>query len=518
MLVNLRNNLFSPVLLLGMVLTVVCYLFSKQPDYMMLLTIAQLLFVPAMLKMVVPLRKGEDAILVVMMIAVTMLHWWSDGGIAIVLALVYLCYTAFVALQGVKRFLQRGFTNIAEIAIDVGLVYLFVGGLWFFAFTAQIDTGFTPLITWLTGIHFHYSACLLAISVGLFGRLHQSKWYNALVVILLAGPMLVAIGITFSTIVEVVSVVLYIVAIYWLFILAMKTRFPGGQRLFLCISYGAVCVTILWSLLYAFGNLIGTSIVGIPDMLKFHGFFNCVLFGGVGVFAWALVVPKSAQSVYTFPVSKIRGKLAETGVEHPGLVDDLSDYVDTSKLPLAISHFYEQTHKYKLTASVQWSTWFKPFAFIFQGISRWMQQLNLPFSSQPIEMTGAIVQVDEQLDGRKSPRAWIRKMEGQTIFVAIYSQHTTAQTTYMNIALPLPFSTMIGVLYLFEENGELHLTSKHTEDAGIYLAIRDFLFKLPLHEHFTITATRETSMTAIHTMRIFGLPFLRIDYEIERAV
>ena len=516
MLVNLRNNLYSPVLLLGMMLTVICYFFSPQPDYLLMLTVAQLVFVPAMLKMVVSLNKVGNVIIIVMMLAVSMLHWWPDGGIAITLALVYVLYTAFVALQGVKRFLHRGFTNIAEIAIDIGLIYLFVGGLWFFASIANIDTGFTPIITWLTGIHFHYSAFLLATSIGFLGRLHQSKWFTASVVILLAGPMLVAIGITFSTIIEVVSVVLYILAIYSLFIIAVKTKLPHMQGLLLRISYGAICVTILWSLLYAIGNLMGTSIVGIPDMLKFHGFFNCVLFGGFGVIAWAIAVPKSMQPPFTFPISNIRGKLTKTGVEHPGLVDDLSDYVDTSKLPQSISHFYEQTNEYKLTASVQWHTWFKPFALIYQVLSRWMQQLNLPFSRKPIEMTGHILKVDEQLDGRMSPRAWIRKIGKQTTFVAIYSQHTAAQTTYMNIALPLPFSTMIGVLYLYEEDGKLHLTSAHEGDAGTFLAIRHFFFKLPLHEHFTLTATSETSLAAMHKMRIFGLPFLKIDYQIER--
>lgn len=515
MLVNLRDNLCSPVLVLGMILTVICYFFSPQLDYLLMLTVAQLVFVPAMLKMVVSLNKIGDSILVVMMLAVTMLHWWPDGGIAITLALVYVCYTAFVALQGVKRFLQRGFTNIAEIAIDVGLIYLFVGGLWFFAFIANIDTGFTPIITWLTGIHFHYSAFLLATSIGLLGRLHQSKWFTASVLILLAGPMLVAIGITFSKIVEIVSVVLYIFAIYSLFILSIKTKLPRMQGLLLRISYGAICVTILWSLLYAFGNLIGTSIVGIPDMLKFHGFFNCALFGGFGVLAWAIAVPRSTQQPYTFPVSKIRGKLTETNGEHPGLVDALSDYVDTVKLPQAISHFYEHTNEYTLTASIQWHTWFKPFAFIYQGVSRWMQQLNLPLSRKPIEMTGNILKVDEQLDGRMAPRAWIRKIGKQTTFVAIYSQHTNAQTTYMNIALPLLFSTMIGVLYLYEEDGKLHLTSAHDGDAGTFLAIHHFVFKLPLHEHFTLTASSETSLSAIHKMRILGLPFLKIDYHIE---
>ena len=90
-------------------------------------------------------------------------------------------------------------------------------------------------------------------------------------------------------------------------------------------------------------------------------------------------------------------------------------------------------------ASVRWKIWFKPFALIYQGLSRFMQQLNLPFSSKQIEMTGKVVKVDELYDGRPAPRAWLRKIDKQTTFVAIYSKHTTGQTTYMNIALPLPF-------------------------------------------------------------------------------
>ncbi|MEK5332604.1 YndJ family protein [Lysinibacillus sp. FSL W8-0992] len=516
MLANLRKHLFSPVLLIGWVLIIICYLFSKQPDYLILLTFAQLVLVPAMLKMVVAFDKKGHVIIIAMMLAVTLLHWLADSELAIYLAVVYVLYTAFIALQGLIRFLQRGFTNTAEIAIDIGLIYIFIGGLWFFAYIAEIDTGFSPLITWLTAIHFHYSACLLAISIGLFGRIHKSKGYNIVVLILLTGPLLVALGITFSTIIEIVSVALYIGAIYWLFTLSLKTSLPRRQGLLLRISYGSLCLTILWSLLYAFGNFTGIILVSIPDMLTFHGLVNCLLFGLVGVIAWGLEVPKSTHQPFTFPVSRIRGKLHTTGDAHAGLVDALQDFVDTRKLPQVIPHFYEQTNCYRLNASVQWRAWFKPLAFIYQGISRWMQQLNLPLTSKQVEMNGVIVKVDERQDGRHAPRAWIRKIDEQTTFVAIYSQHTTAQTTYMNIALPLPFSTMIGILYVYEKDGELHITSSRGGDAGIYLAMKHYVFRLPLNEHFTISAKNETTLSAVHTMRIFGLPFLRIDYQIEQ--
>ena len=346
MLVNLRNNLGKPVLLFGFILAAICFGFSEQPTFMLLLTIAQLIFIPAMIKMVVDLPRGGDAIIAVMMIAVTMLHW-TEGWLAIVLALIYVVYTVFIASLGVNRFLQRGFTNIAEISIDIGLMYLFIGGLWFFAFIAKIDTGFPPLITWLTAIHFHYSACLLVISLGLFGRIHQSRLFNAILVVIWCGPFLVALGITFSKILEVFSVGLYIIAIYGLFILALKTKFPAIQGLLLRISYGSLCITILWSIMYALSNLLGHSFVGIPEMLKFHGVINGVFFGAVGVLAWAIAVPKRTHQPVQFPVSHIRGKLREQNDPHPGLVDALHDFVDTTALSPVIPHFYEQTEQYR---------------------------------------------------------------------------------------------------------------------------------------------------------------------------
>ena len=123
----------------------------------------------------------------------------------------------------------------------------------------------------------------------------------------------------------------------------------------------------------------------------------------------------TTQRPFEFPVSQIRGKLRHENIPHLGLVDALQDFVDIAKLPPVIPHFYEHTTSYRLLATVQWKTWFRPFAFLYQGLSRFLQQLNLPFSSKQIEMTGSIVQVDSVQDSRPSPRAWIRTMHQQTV-------------------------------------------------------------------------------------------------------
>ena len=513
MLENLRKNFCNPLALLGDGLFIICCMFNTGSSSSLYLSVAQLLFVPVVLQSVIRLKRSEQLVIALGMIGVTCTSIWPDGLFSILCAGMYVLSTTTIAWMGCKRFLHRGFTNIAEITIDIAFVYLFIGGLWFFAFVAEIDTGFTPIITWLTAIHFHYSGFLLNMSVGLFGRICHSKWYPPVAIMIMSGLLLVAVGITFSRIIEMVSVLVYIVAIYSLFVLTLRTHLPQIQAFFLRLSIAALCVTILWSLLYAFGNLTAIHIVTIPDMLSFHGWINCVIFGGLTMFTWAIQTPETSHFTYKFPVSQIRGKLQATEKINVGLVDKLSDFCETTNLPNSITHFYEQTNQFTLYARVKWYSWFKPFAFIYKGFSRLIKQINLPLSRKRIEMTGDIVAVNALLDGRYNPRAWIRKIEDETVFIAIYSKHTSDKT-YLNIALPLPFSTMTAVLYLFEDKGKLHLTSDANGETGTYLAIKNTLFKLPLHEHFILEETTPLTLKAVHKMSIFGVSFLRIDYDI----
>ncbi|MDQ7861204.1 YndJ family transporter [Peribacillus frigoritolerans] len=91
--------------------------------------------------------------------------------------------------------------------------------------------------------------------------------------------MLVAIGISFSPLLEFISVLLYIFAIYTLIVLAYRTRFLSHlQTILIRLSFSALGITILFSLLYATNNSFGLWFVSIDFMLKFHGLFNCLIF------------------------------------------------------------------------------------------------------------------------------------------------------------------------------------------------------------------------------------------------
>ena len=513
MLENLRRNWMEPIILFGVGLFTISLFLYTGPSFMLYLTVAQLIYVPILLHCILKLNRWDRWIIGIGMVGIIGCLLLPNEVVKIVGAGLYVISTGWFALKGLKRFFHRGFTNLSEIAIDVALIYLLIGGLWHFAYIAEIDTGFTPIITWLTAIHFHYSGFLLNVSVGLIGRVYKGKGYTFVASSMMAGLMLVAIGITFSTIVEVVSVLLYIAGIYLLFALTFKIALSKVQKLLLQLSIGTLVITIVWSLLYAISNLTATYFITIPNMLQFHGWLNCIFFGSLTVITWTLYTPKTNEQPFVFPVSKIRGKFQVTGVRKQGLVDDLSELCSIVNVPETIREFYEGTERFTLKISVKWLLWFKPFALIYKMFSRKIQQINLPLTKRWIEMSGELLEVDERLDGREKPRVWIRKVDDQTVFTAIYSIHHSDQT-YMNIALPLPFSTMIGILSVNECNEQLHLTSNAAGDAGTYLAVGKCLFQLPIHEHFVIEEREANQLVATHRMHIFGLPFLHIDYEI----
>jgi hypothetical protein len=516
------------------VLFVVVVFFSENPWPFLMLTIAQLVYVPFALRLITSNKdrfsKRYYYFAIPAYLAVALLQITPDSKWNGLLAAVYLAFTIIIALYGLSRFINRGFTHLEEFAIDAGLVYISLGGAWFFAYVTGIDTGFSPLITWLTAIHFHYSAFLLPIFIGLLGRLYKPRIYRIVCLILLVSPLIVAIGITISRWIELLSVGLYIIGLAGFILIACKTTFANKMQKWLVrISFGALGVTIIFSLLYALGNGFGLTSVNIDFMLRFHGVLNCVVFALFGIVGWSLHVPGANFRSPTFPVSRIRGKqvIGEQVLEgnlrdkHQGLVDNMKIYepfIECETISPRIIDFYENTIDYRLFATINWHSWFRPFAILYAFTSRKNQQINLPLHGRQVEMTGNVITLRDEVDGRDKVRAWIRKFGNDTAFVALYSQHITAGRMYMNIALPLPFSTMTGILELHQVGDNLQLTSKKNScdsDAGIYLSFfSNQPFKLPIEEDFIVRHSENGALSARHEMRLFSIPFLSITYSI----
>ncbi|HEK9103231.1 TPA: YndJ family protein [Bacillus pseudomycoides] len=450
-------------------------------------------------------------------------------------AVIWFMYTGMIALFGVNRLLERGWKPLEETAIDSGFIYLFLGGFWFFASVANLSImQFSSDIVLLTAAHFHYSAFLLPLSIGLLGRKQQkkSKRFEMVMFVIIISPMTVAIGITYSRTFEFFAVFIYLISLYAYGIYVWKTKFTSiSTKILLIISSSTLMITILFSLVYSYGNLKQVMTITIAQMVWIHGVVN-----GIGValpafIAWMLERNTPAYIHYGKPMSRMKGKMKVEGTDfieenvYTGLVNQMSDFhsvqFDERKVSPLIIDFYKHTKHYQLKANIKWSRCFRPFAFLYEKMSRRMQQIHLGMGNRWESMHGDIIAINDECDGREDVRGWVRKNEqDETIFIALYSQHTYSGETYMNIALPLPYSNMTGILKLRNDNNDLIITSRLREstkgDEGIYLHTRFFTLRLPLVETFTIKEKNDEILTAHHQMWIFGVRFLEIDYEIER--
>lgn len=143
---------FRKLGIMNIVLVMMIALFGVHQWYFLMLTAAQLVFVPLTLDLII---KNDDgwlakylpyfsipAFFALLILQLTNVTKWDT-----MLAGFYFVFTIMICLYGLKRFFKRGFTHVEEFLIDIGFIYLAIGGAWFVAFEAEINTGFSPMIT-----------------------------------------------------------------------------------------------------------------------------------------------------------------------------------------------------------------------------------------------------------------------------------------------------------------------------------------------------------------------------------
>ncbi|MDN0190524.1 YndJ family protein [Bacillus stercoris] len=451
-------------------------------------------------------------------------------------ALIWWMYTVFIALYAILRLWETKIHRIEETSVLFGLIYLAGGGFWFFAYAAHLQImQFAPLIILLTAVHFHYSAFLIPIFNGLLGRTIRKhrKLYNWITWVILLSPLLIALGITYSKTLDVIAVSIYMAAIYLHGFLVFTAAFRTKTGAFLIrLSSAVLMITIAFSMIYSFGVFRQEVTLTINQMIWIHGFVNA--FGVIlpALIGWRIEDPKpfDAGRIKTF--SHIFGKRkigkdflaniqAESNVQYSGLVDDMGslrskDFSPEKLAPLILS-FYEQTIEYNIKAKVTWNTWFRPLAIVYEWFSRRTGQIHLSTNPDWYRMFSEIKGVHSKKDGREKVRAWIRTNEKkETIFTALYSMYRSNGEGYMNISLPLPFSSMTGILKPYHHQEKLILTSRRRKsragDEGIYLQTRAGTYPLPLSETFLIEAAHDNKLTAVHHMWLFGIKFLTVHY------
>ncbi len=226
---------------------------------------------------------------------------FRTGFLAGAITIAWILVTFLIALFGLGRLWQRwkfsrSIFPLEELCIDAGLAYIVVGSGWLFLSRCGLNPlEFSDTIVLLTAVHFHYAGFAAPILTGLAGQKIKTgiarKFYLAAATGVIAGPPLVAAGITLSRAVEVFSAITLALS---LFVLAMLTMFVIApimkplSRLLLILSAMSVIVTMIFACLYAFGRFTGMETITIPLMAQVHGISNAFGFVLCGLLAWAI--------------------------------------------------------------------------------------------------------------------------------------------------------------------------------------------------------------------------------------
>jgi hypothetical protein len=497
-------------------------------------------------------------------------YLFEQGLAAALLASAWLIVTMFVSIFGIVRFLPRGWARSEEVAIDAGLIYLSVGGVWFVLSRYGLQPlGFGDTIVLLTAIHFHYAGFAAPLLVGLAGRMLEDTESGAKrllrisAIAVITGTPLVAAGITFSPWLALAGAIVIATGLLLLAALVITRVVPrlhgrGEARLMLLISSTSSVFAMILACFYAYSIVARRLLINIPQMAMFHGVANALGFSLCGLIAWCFVRPEARSAQPGLPFSKLSGSrfvgpnyfqqidaISSSKTQPHGLVDDLNLYrradFDPDLIHADVRSFYEQTDKYGLLVRPRWRRGFRMGGRIAQALGGLVGQMRLPVDAERREdrIETSIHPIDDAIDGREGVRAWVRTYEGtkSAMYVAAYATHTCGGNTYMNIAFPYPCGNVSSILHmscLGEEQQALRgvilstLASAHAGgDQGVYFANRLLPVRLPINETITVWAagkvdapfdvditTNNVCVLARHEMWLFGVKFLELDYEI----
>ncbi|CDQ21571.1 YndJ-like protein [Halobacillus karajensis] len=212
---------------------------------------------------------------------------------------LWFIYTILIAVGGCWRIRFRNVVQVEEVSIDVGFLYLAVGGLFLFLSRFPIG-GFGPFsdreLT-ILALFFHGVAFLLALVTGFFGRYRMRSggadplavdWpYRVLVGATLISPLIVFFSLWYGREAIIFSVVLFPLLIAWMclwwFWLSVEFKPWVQTAMILSVLMGASIIGGAFWRGWSLGRL---SSVGMIALIPPYGFFSALLFSWLIVFAW----------------------------------------------------------------------------------------------------------------------------------------------------------------------------------------------------------------------------------------
>lgn len=219
-----------------------------------------------------------------------------------------------------------------------------------------------------------------------------------------------------------------------------------------------------------------------------------------------------------------------------GLIENFSQLAsptfDVKGVHAEVIDFYEHTSNYDLDAWGEWCGLFRPFgtllAFIF---SRRLQQLNVPLSSLDTSrgITSEIVQLFDADSRKVHYTAWVRQIigTGNVLYAGSYSlcQVPGFSGLCIKVVFPLPNGSAIVIMKPeLHSDGSLSVTSSGQKfgDPGFYFLVQNSSGRVSaryvraMRESIRVYAAENSIVRADHTLKLWGITFLRLHYKLRR--
>ncbi len=221
---------------------------------------------------------------------------FERGSLAAGLALPWGIVSGITAIYGVQRLVKHRARPAWKLAVDSGLVFVAVGGMWTIASRYGMRPfGFDDTIVLLTGAHFHYAGFVLPVLAGLAARANRHWVFGGAAYGVVAAVPLTAIGITVSPVVEMASAVLLAACGFGIaagqIVIAREAR-QGVASLLFGLSSLSLMLAMSLATIYATTEFQGARWPQIPDMARWHGTLNALGTCLLGVWAWTIEGPK----------------------------------------------------------------------------------------------------------------------------------------------------------------------------------------------------------------------------------
>jgi YndJ-like protein len=223
----------------------------------------------------------------------------DPGVLAAVLAFLWFCETALIAMLGLQRLSRPELRSPAEVSISAGLIFLPVAGSWLVVHRLGIQlVGYGDTIILLTAVHFHFAAYAAPILAGLAGRrLSQfagvTRAFKLTPIGIIAGTPLVAAGISFSPALALVGTLMISIGLVLLAVLVLGWILPSMEsipgRVLLLLSSVSCLPAMALACAYAYSIVFQKLIIDIPQMAMTHGVANAFGFSLCGLVGWCLV-------------------------------------------------------------------------------------------------------------------------------------------------------------------------------------------------------------------------------------